>query len=83
MSRSPDDVLTEALQLPVGARAALAGELIGSLDESEPSEDVEAAWGEEIRRRLTEIDAGTVMTVPWAEAERRILAAASGRGRPR
>ena len=83
MSRSPDEVIAAALKLPVGARAALAGELISSLDECESTEDVEAAWSDEIRRRLAEIDAGTVLTVPWAEAERRILAAAGGRGRPR
>jgi putative addiction module component (TIGR02574 family) len=79
MSRRSDEVLAEALQLPVGTRAALAGELISSLDGAEPSEDVEGAWAEEIRRRLAEIDAGTVSAVPWADAEQRILAAASGR----
>jgi hypothetical protein len=30
---------------------------------SEP--DVEAAWSAEIRRRLVEIDAGTVELIPW------------------
>lgn len=29
--------------------------------------DVEAAWSEEIRRRLAEIDAGTVELIPWEE----------------
>ncbi len=29
--------------------------------------DVEAAWSEEIRRRLVEVDAGAVELVPWEE----------------
>lgn len=71
----PKQLLAEALQLPPEERAALAGELIQSLD-SEVDEDTEAAWSEEIRRRLERLDAGLANTVPWAEARRRILAAA-------
>ncbi len=29
--------------------------------------DVEAAWSEEIKRRLAEIDAGIVELIPWEE----------------
>ena len=29
--------------------------------------DVEAAWSEEIKRRLAEVDAGTVELIPWEE----------------
>jgi putative addiction module component (TIGR02574 family) len=44
----------------------LAGLLIETLDPvSEP--DVEAAWSEEIERRLAEIDAGTVELIPWED----------------
>lgn len=39
-----------------------------SMDRNLISElDVEAAWSEEIQRRLAEIDAGTVELVPWEE----------------
>jgi hypothetical protein len=41
--------------------------------------DVEAAWGEEIRQRLADVDAGVVTPIPWPEARRRIFAAAQGR----
>jgi len=41
--------------------------------------EVEAAWSDEIQRRLTEVDAGLVTPVPWAEARLRIFAAANGR----
>jgi putative addiction module component (TIGR02574 family) len=71
-------LLTEALRLSDEERAALAGELIQSL-EREIDPDAEAAWSEEIRARLERLDAGTARTIPWAEARRRIHAAA-GRG---
>ena len=65
----------EALELPVEARAALAAELIATLDE-EVDPDAEAAWSHEIRKRLDEVDSGAVRPIPWAEARRRILIAA-------
>jgi putative addiction module component (TIGR02574 family) len=44
----------------------LAGLFIETSDPvSEP--DVEAAWSEEIERRLAEIDAGTVELIPWED----------------
>ncbi|XXY51231.1 addiction module protein [Sorangium sp. So ce269] len=62
------------------ARAAVAAALIQRLDEPEQStEEVEAAWAEEIQQRLADVDAGVVAPVPWPEARRRILAAANGR----
>ena len=71
-------ILSEALRLSVDERAALASELIQSL-ESEIDADAEAAWSAEIRSRLERVDAGTATTIPWSEARRRIHAAA-GRG---
>ena len=71
-------LLEEALRLTAEERAALAGELIQSLD-TEVDPDAEAAWSAEIRKRLDRVDAGTAKTVPWSEARRRIHAAA-GRG---
>jgi putative addiction module component (TIGR02574 family) len=71
-------LLTEALRLSDEERAALAGELIQSL-EKEVDTDAEAAWAAEIRARLEGVDAGTSKTIPWSEARCRIHAAA-GRG---
>lgn len=71
----PKRLLAEALQLPAEQRAALAGELIQSLD-SQVDEEAEAAWSAEIRRRLERLDSGLAKTVPWSEARLRILAAA-------
>jgi putative addiction module component (TIGR02574 family) len=64
MERNLNDVFQEAVQLPEGGRATLAGLLIETLDPvSEP--DIEAAWSEEIERRLSEIDAGIVELISW------------------
>lgn len=71
-------LLAEALRLSDEERAALAGELIQSLDEA-VDPDAEAAWAEEIRARLGILATGKAKTIPWSEARRRIQAAA-GRG---
>lgn len=71
-------LLVEALRLSDEERAALAGELIQSL-ETEVDADAEAAWSAEIRVRLERVDAGKAKTISWSEARRRIHAAA-GRG---
>ncbi|WP_437478074.1 addiction module protein [Sorangium sp. So ce1014] len=75
-----ENVLVIALRLSAEDRAAVAAALIQSLDEPEQTtEEVEAAWAEEIQQRLADVDAGVVTPVPWPEARRRILAAANGR----
>jgi putative addiction module component (TIGR02574 family) len=71
-------LLDEALRLSAEERAALAGELIQSLD-TDVDIEAEAAWSAEIRARLEHVDSGVAKTVSWSEARRRIHAAA-GRG---
>ena len=71
MNRDAADILRDALDLPPEARAALAGSLLDSLDQT-VDEDAESAWGSEIVARLKELDEGRVQLVPWAEARRRI-----------
>ncbi|MDD5037182.1 MAG: addiction module protein [Methylococcaceae bacterium] len=54
---------SEALSLPVDARAVLAHRLLLSLEEiSEP--ELDPLWGEESARRATEVDAGLRQAVP-------------------
>ena len=72
MTSDASRLLEEALKLPVEARAALAGSLLDSLDDT-VDEDVEAAWALEIARRLEDVKSGKVRAVPWAEARRRIV----------
>jgi putative addiction module component (TIGR02574 family) len=72
MMRSADEVLKDALALPVANRAAIAGSLIESLDDGTVDEDAEAQWSVEIARRIAEADAGKVQPVPWSEVRHRL-----------
>jgi hypothetical protein len=38
-----------------------------------PEPDVGAAWSEEIKRRLVEIDSGTIELIPWEEVREELL----------
>jgi putative addiction module component (TIGR02574 family) len=72
------ELLKKALALPPEARAALAGSLLESLDDTVDS-SAEEEWGREIARRIEELDSGKVKPVPWAEARRQISALLNGR----
>jgi putative addiction module component (TIGR02574 family) len=72
MKRDATEILKEALALPAEDRAALAEALLASLD-PQVDEDAEAAWATEIDRRTTELDAGTVSTIPWREVRQRLF----------
>ena len=71
MGREAAKLLAEALKLPAQDRAAVAGQLLRSLDE-QVDEDAEAAWIEEIGRRIRELDSGAVEAVSWSQARDRI-----------
>jgi putative addiction module component (TIGR02574 family) len=73
MKREAAEILKAALALPTEDRAALAGSLLESLD-TEVDEDVEAAWGNEVNRRVTELNSGAVKTIPWTQVRRRLAA---------
>ena len=72
MSPETEKLLEAALKLPPEARAALAGQLLDSLDDG-TDPDAEALWASEIAKRVEDLDSGAVSTVPWSEARRRIL----------
>lgn len=67
-----EDVLKQALTLDEKDRASLAGALIDSLHEPEEP-DAEEAWDTEIRRRIEELDAGIVNTIPWSDVRKRLF----------
>lgn len=70
---SADKLRQEALALPLDERAALAKDLLLSLDE--PSDvGAEQAWADELGRRAQAIADGTATLVDWADAEKRIAA---------
>lgn len=72
MNPEAEKLLADALRLPPQARAALATQLIDSLDE-EVDEDAEAAWSAEIARRVEELETGRIKALSWPEARRQIL----------
>ncbi len=74
MTQEAAELLKKALSLPVSERADLAGSLIESLDDTQ-DESVEAAWDEEVARRMADIDSGGVKPVSVEEARRRLLSA--------
>ena len=60
------ELSAQAKALPPEERARLAEELLASLDPHEV--EVEAAWDEELRRRIDEVEHGTVQLVPADQA---------------
>jgi putative addiction module component (TIGR02574 family) len=73
MARNVAELLREASQLPEADRAELAGRLLETL-QSEPDEDVETAWAEEVERRVRQIDSGEVKTIPWEKVRAKLYA---------
>jgi putative addiction module component (TIGR02574 family) len=69
VSTTVDEVESVALQLPRAERARLAERLIASLDEDLAIED---RWKEEVQRRVDELRAGTVPSIPGEQVFREI-----------
>lgn len=55
-------------------RAELAGSLIESLDNAK-DESVEAAWDEEVARRMEQLESGKVQPVSLEQARRKLSSA--------
>lgn len=70
--REPTKIFEDVLSLPSEERARPAAKLIESLD-PETEDRVEDTWRAEVARRVRELDEGTVETVDWVEARRRII----------
>jgi putative addiction module component (TIGR02574 family) len=64
MSTEGQQFLQAALALPESERAEIAATLIRSLD-SEPGDDIDAAWAAEIEKRIRSIDDGSAKLIPW------------------
>ena len=73
MTEKGRNLLGAVLELDASERAWLAREVVASLDGAEPTEEVEAAWTEEIRRRVGEIERGEVALEDWAVTRDRLL----------
>lgn len=77
MAISREDLFRKVLELNEPDRTELVALLIDSLD-PEAEQGVEAAWLQEIDRRVREIDSGAVQTIPWEIARERLTRAPRG-----
>ena len=73
MSPRAQELLREAMALPVRERANLAAELLASLDDAtaEDPAEIEAAWAAEIESRARRVMAGETTGIPWEDVRRR------------
>jgi len=65
MSSLIDELSRKARSLPPEERIRLAEELLSSVQDSD--EEIEAAWEEEIKRRLDDVENGTAKLIPAEE----------------
>ncbi len=74
MTKRAQELLREALTLPVDERADVAAELLASLDEpaAKDAAAVEAAWAREIERRARRVMSGESAGESWEDARARI-----------
>ena len=66
------ELSAQAQSLPPEDRARLAEALLASLDPAEP--DGDAAWSDELRRRIADLETGAVEGIPADQAVHRVLA---------
>lgn len=73
MTENANDVLRDALALPVDERAQVAADLLASLDATrdDPAE-VATAWAEELERRAREVLGAAASGEDWATVRGRI-----------
>jgi putative addiction module component (TIGR02574 family) len=57
-----DDLIKEAISLPVELRARLVDELLKSLNPSQA--EIDELWAAEAERRISEIESGKVKPIP-------------------
>jgi len=73
MTPEVSKLLAQALSLSVEEQEALADSLISNLG-GKVDEAIVAAWDDEIKKRVTDLDSGRAKTIPWPEVRQRNLA---------
>jgi len=73
MSSDVSRLLEQALALSIEEQEALAESLISNLS-GKVDEGLLAAWDEEVKRRIADLDSGKAKTIPWEEVRQRNLA---------
>jgi putative addiction module component (TIGR02574 family) len=71
MTTAAKEILESALKLDPSERERLAEALWHSIDDPAV---VDAAWAEEIQRRVAAADSGQIDSTPWEEARDELLA---------
>jgi putative addiction module component (TIGR02574 family) len=79
MTPLASQVYEAAMALPEEERAELASRLLDSLPRDTPSQ-LHSAWGDELRRRLAQVDSGEVTPLSWEEVKRRAWETVEGDG---
>ena len=77
MSVTVEELLRQALRLEPRARAELAALILESVPTESP-EEVDSAWEAEIRRRVQELESGSVKTIPWEEVREKLIRSEGG-----
>jgi putative addiction module component (TIGR02574 family) len=67
MPRTAAELLEEARKLPRHQQRWIGHELLEEEEETDSPEEIEAAWADEVERRLNEIDSGKVKMIPLEE----------------
>jgi putative addiction module component (TIGR02574 family) len=82
MNRSAQEILEDARRLPPAEVDWLIENLLQEgADGSDP--EIEAAWDGEVKRRLEEIDTGTVELIPGEQVRAEMIASLSPQARAR
>jgi putative addiction module component (TIGR02574 family) len=72
MTQRAQDLLREALALPLDERADVAAQLLASLDDEDvATDDIEAAWAVEIEKRARRVVSGQSEGISWEDVRRR------------
>jgi putative addiction module component (TIGR02574 family) len=73
LSPEVSKLLEQALALSLEEQESLAESLISNLG-GKVDESVLAAWDEEVRKRIEDLDSGKAKTIPWEQVRQRNLA---------
>ncbi len=74
MTSQVSEILEKALTLSAQERGLLIDRLVESLDDGPAEDGVEAAWDEEIKRRVEDVRSGRAETVPIERIKERLNA---------
>jgi putative addiction module component (TIGR02574 family) len=72
MKKDAKAILEQALKLPPKARAEIAGSLLLTLD-YHIDEEGDAAWREELTKRVREVKSGQAQMIPWSEVSKQLM----------